>query len=87
MTGEPVALNQELAFHGEHKSELLKHHNGRFVLIKGRQVVGSFAKFQEAFEEGVRRLGHVPMLIKKVLAEEPVERLPGLTHGLTLAHP
>ncbi|TMA36010.1 MAG: hypothetical protein E6J79_13985 [Deltaproteobacteria bacterium] len=81
------ALREELAYFEEQKPELLKHHLGQFVLIKGRELLGTFTKLEEAYAEGVRRLGNVPMLIKQVVPEEPVHHVPAFTHGLLRAHP
>ena len=87
MSARPTQLDKELAFYGEQKDELLKHHFGQYVLIKGREIVGTFTKFEEAYEQGVKRFGTVPMLIKQVVSEEPVQKFPALTHGLIRAHP
>lgn len=47
---------------------------GKFVLIKDATVVGVFATFDAAREEGVRRFLLQPMLVKQVLTREPVLR-------------
>jgi hypothetical protein len=80
-------LQVELAHFEEIKGELLKHHLGKFALIKGKELVGTFTKREEAYEAGVKRFGNVPMLIRQVVAEEPVQQIPALMHGLINAHP
>jgi hypothetical protein len=80
-------LRDELEYFEQIKAELLKHHMGKFALVKGRELVGTYTKNEEAYEEGVKRFGNVPMLIKLVATEEPVEQIPALMHGLLNAHP
>jgi hypothetical protein len=87
MPEELALIREELAVYGELKKALLKHHAGQFVLIKGREMIGTFPDFREAFEEGVRRFGHSPMLIKQITSEERAEKLPVVMHGLIRAHP
>ena len=85
MAAEELKVEQK--YFEELKPELLKHNLGQFVLIKGRELLGTFTKLEEAYAEGVKRLGNVPMLIKQVVPEEPVHYIPALTHGLLRAHP
>jgi len=80
-------LQVELAYFERIKPDLLKHHLGQFALIKGEVLVGTFTKREEAYEEGVKRFGNVPMLIKQVVTEEPVQQIPALMHGLLNARP
>lgn len=75
-------LKAELGFFQEMKGEWLKHHNGQFALVRGRQLVGVFTTFQEAYSAGVKQFGNVPMLIRQVLPSDPVEQAPALMHGL-----
>jgi len=85
---DPAAdvLKAELAYFERIKPELLQHHLGKFALIKGEELLGTFTKRDEAYEEGVKRLGNAPMLIKQIVLQDPVEQVPALTHGLLNAH-
>jgi hypothetical protein len=47
-------------------------HEGQFVLIKGRDVLGFYPSRDEALDAGYDQLGMVPMLVKQVLADEPI---------------
>ena len=78
-------LKEELAFYAERKADLLKTHEGKFALIKGRALLGVFDSRSAAYEEGVRRLGNVPMLIVRVQKEEPLAWIPALQLGLLRA--
>ena len=46
-------LETEIAFYKETKPELLRSgHEGRIVLIRGREIIGVFVVKQEAYREG-----------------------------------
>ena len=79
------AIETELAFYTEKKEELLAAHEGKYALIKGRELLGLFDTFPQAYEAGLRKVGNKPMLIKQVLRQEPVEHFPALEHGLIRA--
>jgi hypothetical protein len=80
-----MALELELAYFEEHRQELLQHHEGKFALVKGRELVGTFTTFAEAFEAGVARFGNVPFLIKPVTAAESLAQAPALYTGVLSA--
>lgn len=81
-----MALEQELEFFNSHKQELLEHHRNQFALIKGNQLIGTFTTWEEAFDAGVKQLGNVPFLIKRVQEEEEVVQFPALVVGGISAH-
>ena len=68
----PTGLEREIAAYHDRLPEFLKEHEGEFVLIHGAEVLGFWPTFDEALEVGMDRLGQVPMLVKQVLAVEPV---------------
>ena len=68
----PTGLEREIAAYRARLPEFLKEHEGEFVLIHGEDVLGFWPTFDEALEVGMDRLGQVPMLVKQVLAVEPV---------------
>ena len=78
----PDILSDELGFFEEKRAEWLKLYPGQFALVKGRELVGTFTTFQEAYSAGVKRFGNAPMLIRQVIPTDPVEQAPALTHGL-----
>lgn len=80
------ALREELGFFQSMRAQLLMAHEGKFVLIKGHELVGVFESQQQAYALGLEKLGNVPFLIKQVVREEPVQTIPALHFGLIRAH-
>lgn len=79
------ALLSELEYFNSHRDELLKHYEGKFALVKDRELIAVFDDPQEAYQEGIKRFGNTPFLIKQVLKEEPTESIPALNLGILLA--
>jgi hypothetical protein len=78
-------LDEERRFFEEKKPELLASHEGKFALIKGREVFGIFDTQDRAYAEGLRLFGNVPMLIALVRKDEPKASFPALHLGLIRA--
>jgi len=62
-----IQLQQELHFFDEHRRELLRAAAGRYALIKGSELVGTFDSENEAVGAGYRRFGNEPFLVKHVV--------------------
>jgi hypothetical protein len=77
-----MALEVEQRHYGSVKDDLLRHHEGKFVLIVKEDVLGVFDDAAEAYKFGLQERGNVPMLIKRVVRDEPTEELPALSLGL-----
>jgi hypothetical protein len=45
---------------------------GQFVLIKGRDIVGFFPRYELALEAGYEQFGAGPFLVKQILRHEPI---------------
>lgn len=75
-------LQKELDFYNSRHAELLKQHEGKFVLIKDQSVIGVFDNDQAAYHAGIAKLGNTVFLIKGVTKEEPVQQVPALTLGI-----
>ena len=71
MAEEREILKEELETFEQHRDKLLKEHQGKFVLIKGRKVIDTFESERDALKEGYRRFGGKPFLIKQVLQFDP----------------
>jgi hypothetical protein len=71
-------LAEERATYRDRLPELVREHEGRFVLIKGQNLVGVFSDRSAALQEGYRRFGIVPFLVRQVAASEPVVYLPNV---------
>lgn len=78
-------LAQEIATFEKHRADLEKSHPGKFVLIKGDEVLGTFDTFENAAAEGVRLFPKEDFLIRQIGA--PVAQLsPAIVYGLTGVH-
>ena len=60
-------LDAELQTYEKNRESLLGSADGKFVLIKGEEVIGVFESEMDAINQGYRQLGHVPFLVKQVL--------------------
>lgn len=81
-----MELQQELDFFNVHRERWLQDHKGKFALIKGTELIGTFDTAENAYVAGVERFGNVPFLIKQVLERELEGHIPALTLGLLRAH-
>jgi hypothetical protein len=83
---ETNMLETELAFYDSIKDELLRHHEGKYVLIIGNKNLGIFDNSEDAYKYGIELKGNVPMLIKRVEQNESVELIPAMALGIINAH-
>ncbi len=81
-----MELQTERAYFEKNRERLLKEHEGKFALIKGSELIGTFDTAEMAYITGVQRFGNVPLLIKQVVKEEGEVYLPAMTLGLLRAH-
>ena len=72
---ETAPMAEELITYAERLDELLAH-EGQYVLIKGREVVGIFSERGAALDEAVDRFGDYPAMVKKIVALQPIEVIP-----------
>ena len=79
------SLEREIEHFNSIRGKLLECNEGQYALIKGQELIGTFTKMEEAYEEGVKRFGTEPFLIKQILKEDPTETLPALSLGLLRA--
>jgi len=59
-------LLEELTVFQQNEKELLASHPGKYVLIKGAQIVGTYDKQYDAISEAYTRFGNVPFFIKQI---------------------
>jgi hypothetical protein len=75
-----MALEQEIETYRRELPRLLAE-VGRFVLIKGSDIAGTFATRQDALAAGYARFGRVPLLVKEIQpVEEPIRVSDGIFH-------
>ncbi len=77
-----MPLENELKYFESIKAELLKSNAGKFALIKGDALVGTFDTAQAAFEAGVSQFGSDEFLVKQIIENEPVRQIPALFAGV-----
>jgi hypothetical protein len=70
---EGMLFNEETITYAAHLDELLAH-EGQYVLIKGREIVGIFPTQRAALDEAVDRFDD-PAMVKQIAALEPMVRL------------
>ena len=67
-----MKLSQEYQAYKARKDELLVKHEGKFVLIKGDEIIDIFASYEDALKEGLKKFGNIPFLVKQIRREEEV---------------
>ena len=63
---EDEILAEELKTYAEKKEELVRQHNGKYVLIKGNGIVGIFDSKEDATIIGIQKFGNTPFLVRKI---------------------
>jgi hypothetical protein len=66
-----MSFERELEIYNEHLIELLAS-EGKFVVIRGEEILGAFDTYEAALEAGYGRYGPVPFLVRKIQRSEPV---------------
>jgi hypothetical protein len=75
----PEELATELATFEAHRDELVGIAANKYVLIHGEEIVGTYESERDAINEGYRRFGNVPFLVKHVeLTDRPLNFVSGL---------
>ncbi|WP_165252002.1 hypothetical protein [Paludisphaera soli] len=74
--GYAGALSEELAVYAANLDRLLEN-EGDYVLIRKSEICGVFPERGDAEEEGLRRFGDVPVLIKRIARHQPLVFLGG----------
>ena len=78
-------IRQEHEFFNDSREEWLKNHEGKFALIKGRELFGTFDSYENAISEGYRTFKLEPFFVKQILREDPIAIFPALSLGLMRA--
>ena len=69
-------LASELETYEAERERLLGESSGKYVLIRGEEIVGAYDTEADAVAEGYRRFGNVPFLVKLVSpVDEPANFL------------
>jgi hypothetical protein len=73
---DAAPLADELVTFRDHLQELLRD-EGKYVLIKGREVIGIYGRREEALREAVSRFQDAPVLVKQIVAKELIHKVGG----------
>ena len=66
-----MSFERELPTYEEQKA-LLIHEEGKFVVIQGERIAGTYESYDLALSEGLHRFGRAGFLIKKIESNESV---------------
>jgi len=75
-------LKEERKYFTDHQVEWRKTYPGKFALVKGNQLVGTFNRPEDAIAEGARRFGTEPFLVRSVDQVEEEVYIPALALGI-----
>jgi len=74
-------LDQELATYAREREHLEREHRDKFVLIHRDDVVGVYDTFDTAADEGIRRFGKEPFMVRQV-GRDTTKLSPAVLYGL-----
>ena len=77
-------LAAEIEFYDEHRDQFASDYPGRFLLIHGRKLHGSFDSLDAAIAEGCRQFGSNPFLARRAGEGMLEVSVPALTAGIPL---
>lgn len=63
-------LGAEIKTYEQQRDSLLGTSEGKFVLIRGNQVVGIYDSKMDAIAAGYQQFGNVPFLVKQIVKVE-----------------
>ena len=75
-------LEKEVAFFQQHQGEWAARFAGKFVLVRGEELVGAYDTVETALAEGARRFGLTSFLVRPVSGAIPQVSIPALTTGV-----
>jgi hypothetical protein len=80
-------LEEEIHYFQENQETWKSQYPGKFVLVKGSELIGAYDTMQIALDEGSRRFGLASYLIRRI--GEVVEEIsiPALTMGILRSNP
>jgi hypothetical protein len=70
-TVDPFPLAEEARTYESHLPGWTDR-EGQFVLIKGRDTLGFYPRYEEALDAGYEQFGAGPFLVKQILRHEPI---------------
>lgn len=80
-----TVLEKERKYFETNRKQWVALHPGKFVLVKGEELIGVFDKPEDALAEGARRFGLDSFLVRQVKEAEELIYIPALTLGILRA--
>ena len=77
-----MAFEVEIERYNELLPELLASSKGKFVVIKGRELLGIFDSNDDAYEAGLESYGLSGFMLRPVRETQPVVSIPALQLGI-----
>ncbi len=71
MEDNKTTLSEETEVYEKNKSNLLRDHSGKFVLIKDKEIIEVYESQNDAIKVGIDKFGNSPFLVKKIEEIEP----------------
>jgi hypothetical protein len=73
------AMIEEMVAYRDHLKERLRD-KGKYVVIKGREIIGIYSDEKEALIEAATRFGTEPVFVKQIVAKEPYIYMGGVVY-------
>lgn len=67
-----MTLEQELKTYEGKKESLLAESRGKFVLIKGGEIIGIYTNYEDALRAGYEKFGNQEFLVKEITEIEHI---------------
>lgn len=82
-----MALEKEMATY-KLKLPELKEMSGKFVLIRGDEIIDTYTSYDDAMKEGYAKFGlNTPFLVKQINAIEEVQFISRFVQPSSSSHP
>lgn len=78
-------LEAEMKYYAKVKQKLLTESKGKYALINGERLVGTFDTDSDAYKAGLLELGNIPFLVIQILENNPHPWIPVVQLGLLVA--
>lgn len=82
---EENPLQEEYRYYESIKANLIGKSKGKFALVKGKELVGTFDTDQDAYKAGLLKYGNTPFLIIRITEVDETGWIPILELGLLSA--
>lgn len=81
-----MGLERELAYFNQIRESLLASHEGKYAVICGEVLAGTFDSVENAYNAGLKAFGKEQFLVQKVTRTDQVFANHALSHGLINAN-